>query len=252
MQHFVVHEATYQQLQTLRPSLAVLPWGATEAHNYHLPHGTDTIQAGSIAVESAKLANVNGARVCVLPAIPFGNNAQQLDQVATIHLRTSTAEAILRDVIASLKQQGIHKTIILNSHGGNEFKPLIRDLSQEFKVFIAVMNWWQMSPEFVRGTVEIPGDHADELETSLILHLRPDLVELDKAGPGEKRAFAIPGLSQPGVWTPRPWSRTHPDTGSGNPKLATAEKGKAIFENVSRQIAELLVKIDQTPLETLP
>lgn len=255
MQHDNAHlaaEATYRQLQELRPTLAVLPWGATEAHNYHLPQGTDNIQAVAFAAEAARLANEKGARVVVLPVIPFGNNAQQLDQIATIHLRTDTAEAILRDVTASLQSQSIRKLVILNSHGGNEFKPLVRDLMHKTGSFIAIVNWWQMCPDFVRGVIEVPGDHADELETSLILHLRPDLVMLKQAGAGSRVPFSIPEISQPGVWTPRPWSRSHPDTGSGDPSLATAAKGKAVFEHISRAIADLLVRIDQTPLNRLP
>lgn len=247
-----VQDATLLQLQQLRPTLAVLPWGATEAHNHHLPHGTDTIQARELALGACSLANGRGAKTCVLPAIPYGNNAQQLDQVATIHLTTATAQSILSDVVQSLATQKIRKLVILNSHGGNEFKPLIRDLSHASGSFIAVINWWQMDPQFIRKTIEIPGDHADELETSLMMHLRPQLIDLKNAGPGAKVPFAVPGLSQPGVWTPRPWSRTHPDTGSGDPARATAEKGKKVFDQVTNLIAELLVQIDQTPLEKLP
>jgi len=252
MENPLVQEVTYRQLQAFKPSLAVLPWGATEAHNFHLPHGTDTMQAQALAAEAAKRANQRGARICVLPAIPFGNNAQQLDQIATIHLKTSTALAILRDVIESLKQQNIRKIVILNSHGGNEFKPMVRDICHEAQVIIVVMDWWRMEAEFVRSIIEVPGDHADELETSLIMHLRPELVDLDSAGPGEKRAFAIAELSQPGVWTPRPWSRTHPDTGSGDPRRATANKGHAIFDRIAGKISDLLLRVDQTPLEQLP
>src|SRR5688572_29170987 len=100
---FVLHEANYRQLREYRPAVAVLPWGATEAHNYHLPHGTDVIEATVIAERAAALAHEAGARVVVLPTIPYGNNAQQLDQVATISLRTTTALAILADVARSLK-----------------------------------------------------------------------------------------------------------------------------------------------------
>src|SRR5512132_2268247 len=95
---FVLHEATYRQLQSHRPNVAVLPWGATEAHNYHLPHGTDVVEATMFAEEAARLAHEAGARVVVLPTVPFGNNAQQLDQVATISIRTATALALLSDV----------------------------------------------------------------------------------------------------------------------------------------------------------
>src|SRR5262249_57665412 len=99
-----------------------LAWGATEAHNYHLPHGTDVIEATSIAQAAAALAHARGAKPVVLPAIPFGNNAQQLDQVATISFRTETASAILDDVAHSLTTQGIDRLLIVNGHGGNACK----------------------------------------------------------------------------------------------------------------------------------
>src|ERR1700712_1195847 len=100
---YILHEANYKQLLDLRPNVAILPWGATEAHNYHLPHGTDVIEGTTLAVRAAAIAHDRGGRVVVLPTIPFGNNAQQQDQVATISFSTSTALAILTDVVQSLK-----------------------------------------------------------------------------------------------------------------------------------------------------
>src|SRR6187549_2889827 len=91
---YVLEEANYRQLLDDRPNVAILPWGATEAHNYHMPHGTDTIEASTIAVAAAGIAHAKGARPIVLPPIPFGNNAQQLDQVVTISFSTTTALAI--------------------------------------------------------------------------------------------------------------------------------------------------------------
>src|SRR3954465_10360549 len=99
---FILHEANYKQLLDYKPNVAILPWGATEAHNYHLPHGTDVIEAAAIAQAAAGQAPARGAKPVVLPPIPFGNNAQQLDQVATISFRTETAAAILDDVCHSL------------------------------------------------------------------------------------------------------------------------------------------------------
>jgi creatinine amidohydrolase len=81
------------------------------------------------------------------------------------------------------------------------------------------------------------------METSLLLHLCPEWVKLDQAGNGERIPFAIPSLSQPGMWTPRPWSASHPDTGSGDPNFATAEKGKAFFETICTKVADLLVDL---------
>ena len=80
----ILYEANYRQLLDDPPNVAVLPWGATEAHNYHLPHGTDVIEATAFAERAADLAVERGGKPIVLPTIPYGNDEQQLDQVATV------------------------------------------------------------------------------------------------------------------------------------------------------------------------
>jgi creatinine amidohydrolase len=238
---FVLHEANYQQLREYRPAVAVLPWGATEAHNYHLPHGTDVIEATVIAEHAAALAHEGGARVVVLPTIPFGNNEQQLDQVATISFRTATALAILTDVTRSLKIQGIDRLVLLNAHGGNDFKPLVRDVQVASGVLIVLVNFYQAVPDALAAIFDEPGDHAGEMETSVLLHVCPDWVVLGQAGEGRTVPFAIDALrGTPGVWTPRPWSAVHPDTGCGDPSKATADKGRRYLETVSREVARVL------------
>ena len=142
---------------------------------------------------------------------------------ATIHFRTATAAAILTDVALSLKRQGIDRLLLLNSHGGNDFKPLIRDVQLETGLLIVMANFFQMCPEIEKRVFDNAGDHAGQLETSFLLHVCPELVQLEQAGPGPRIPFAIAALAQPGVWTPRPWSQSHPDTGSGNPASATNE-----------------------------
>lgn len=249
---FVLLEANHCQLTQSPPRVAVLPWGATEAHNRHLPYGTDVIEATLVAEHAATLAAARGARVAVLPTIPFGNDEQQLDQACTISFTTATALAVLRDVARSLVRQGVDRLVILNAHGGNQFQSLVRDVQAEFGVLIVVANFYELAPEVKKSLFELPGDHADEMETSLMLHLRPELVELKHAGPGERVPFAIAALKQPGVWSPRPWSRSHPDTGSGDPSRATAEKGKAFFNAVTECLAELLVDLSNATKGDLP
>jgi creatinine amidohydrolase len=249
---YILHEANYRQLLNDRPRVAVLPWGATEAHNYHLPHGTDVIEATGLAERAAELAYANGAKIIVLPTIPFGNDQQQLDQVATISIRTATAAAILADIAQSLKKQGIDRLIVLNAHGGNEFKPLIRDIQSETGMLIVLINFYQMALESLATVFDEPGDHAGEMETSVVLHLRPEWVAMEQAGSGKGNPFVIEGLKQSGVWTPRPWSATHPDTGAGNPKNATAEKGRQYFEAVAGRIAKVLEALSNAKKGELP
>jgi creatinine amidohydrolase len=255
----VLMEANYRQLLDDKPNVAVLPWGATEAHNYHMPHGTDVYEAQLLAEHAAGAAAKQGVKPIVLPVVPFGNDGQQLDQVATISIGTATAAAILGDVVNSLQKQNIDKLVILNAHGGNEFKPLVRDLQGATGMFIVVVNFWQLIPDVVNeifppgsDASNGPGDHAGELETALLLYLTPDLVALDQAGPGAMNDFALKTLRQSGVWTPRPWSATHPDTGAGDPRKATAEKGKRCFEAMSERVAELLVEVSGASKGQLP
>lgn len=238
----VLLEASYRQLLDAPPNVAVLPWGATEAHNFHLPHGTDVIEATAVAEGAAGIAAGRGGRVVVLPTIPFGNNAQQQDQVATIHLSTATALAILRDVAASLARQGIRRLVIVNGHGGNEFKPLVRDVMLETGTTILVVDFWRVRPAELARIFADPGDHGGEMETSLVMHLRPELVNLSAAGPGRTVPWKLPAQDACGAWTPRPWSRVHPDTGAGDPVAATAAKGAEYFAAVTAALADLLVE----------
>ena len=130
---YLLMEANHRQLSESPPVVAVLPWGATEAHNRHLPYGTDVIEATRIAERAGELAYERGARVAVLPTIPFGNDEQQLDQACTISFTTSTAIAVLDDVARSLIRQGIDRLVILNAHGGNQFQPLVRDVQSKYR-----------------------------------------------------------------------------------------------------------------------
>ncbi len=248
----VLLEANYRQLLERRPNVAVLPWGASEAHNFHLPHGTDVIEATAVAERAADLAAGRGATPIVLPAIPFGNNAQQQDQVATIHLSTATALAVLRDVILSLRRQGIDRLVLLNGHGGNDFKPLVRDLMLESGSLIVLVDFWRVRPDALERIFVEPGDHAGEMETSLIMHLRPDLVVMRQAGPGAALPWKLATIKQANAWTPRPWSHVHADTGSGDPSAATADKGAAYFAAITETVADLLVELSAARKGDLP
>ena len=248
---WILHESNYRQVLACRPTVALLPWGATEAHNLHLPHGTDVIEAVALAEEAAALAVVRGARPIVLPAIPYGNDAQQLDQVATIHLSTTAALAILSDVAASLVRQRIDRLVLVNGHGGNEFKPLVRDVMLATGITIVVIDFWRLVPGLLATTFPDPGDHAGQLETSLLLHLRPEWVA-EGAGSGGRAAVLPPGMGQPGMWTPRPWSQVHPDSGCGDPAGATAERGATFLTAAAGAVADLIVAWGALPPGTGP
>jgi creatinine amidohydrolase len=220
-----------------------LPWGATEAHNYHLPYATDVFEADYIAAESAKLAWQRGAKVIVLPTIPFGVNTGQKDIYLDLNINPSTQFAILNDLIQVLNRQGIKKLIILNSHGGNDFKPLLRELGLKYPdMFLSFSNWFQALDK--AEYFDNQGDHADEMETSLMLHFRPELVlPKEKWGEGKEKKSKIKGFREGWAWTERKWSEISDDTGVGNPMPATKEKGEKYFEAITIKMASLIYDI---------
>lgn len=237
---YILAETTWRTIKSTPYEVAILPWGATEAHNYHLPFGTDVYESDHIAAESARIAWELGAKVIVLPTLPFGVNTTQLDLKLTINMNPSTQAAVLRDVIDSLSRQKIRKLVILNSHGGNDFKQMIREFKPQFPdIFICTVNWYQVLDQ--KGFFEEKDDHAGEMETSVMLQIHPDLVlPLSEAGHGGSKKFKLRGLRERWVWTPREWTKATSDTGVGNPQKATAEKGRHYLAALTQQIAEFL------------
>jgi creatinine amidohydrolase len=239
---YILAETDWKAVSATHFDVAVLPWGATEAHNLHLPYATDTIQAEAVAAAAANRAWEAGARVVVLPAIPFGVQTGQLDIPLCINVNPSTQGALLADIASSLAEQGVHKLVILNGHGGNDFKPMIRELQPDLPVFLCAIDWYRCLD--MRSYFDAPGDHAGELETSVLLHLRPDLVRpLAEAGSGAARTFRIAGLREGWAWTPRQWTAVTDDTGVGDPRPATAAKGERFFADAVARIGHFLAEL---------
>ncbi|MEP6573288.1 MAG: creatininase family protein [Gemmatimonadota bacterium] len=239
---FVLASTTWRTISAATFDVAVLPWGATEAHNFHLPYGTDTIEASAVAAEAARLACTAGARVIVLPAVPFGVHTAQFDIPFCLNLNPSTQALILRDLVANVERAGVRKLVILNGHGDNDFRQIIRELQPETRVFLCTLNWY--AAEDPAPYFDAPGDHAGELETSVMLHLAPDLVlPLDQAGKGTARQFRVRGLRDGTAWAPREWSKVTADTGVGDPAAANADKGARFFAATAARIAAFLADL---------
>jgi creatinine amidohydrolase len=239
---YVLAETTWRTVASTPYEVAVLPWGATEAHNYHLPYGTDTLQCDYLAAEAARRAWEAGARVVVLPTVPFGVQTGQLDIPLCLNLNPSTQAQVLSDLACALSGQGIRKLVILNGHGGNDFRQMIRELQPQVDLFLCAINWYQVVDP--RAHFEKAGDHAGELETSVMRHIAPELVlPLSEAGEGRERKFRIAGFREGWAWAPRQWRQVSADTGVGDPRAASAEKGKRYADAVVERIGTFLVEL---------
>jgi creatinine amidohydrolase len=236
---YVLAQATWEEVRATRYEVAILPWGATEAHNRHLPYGTDNTETESVAIGSAAAAWEHGARILVLPCVPFGVNTGQREIPFCLNMMPATQTAVIRDLLPALEDHGVRKLVVLNGHGGNDFRQIIRELQPTTATVLAQVNWYQVVAP--AGFFTEPGDHAGELETSMMLHLNPALVRpLESAGPGRARAHRIAGFREGWAWMPRPWVQVTDDTGVGDPSRSTAEKGAAYYAAVTAKLGDFL------------
>jgi len=248
---YILAETNWREVKDTKYEVAVLPWGATEAHNYHLPYATDNIQCDYIAAEAARLAWEHGKKVIVLPTIPFGVNTGQHDVKLDMNMNPSTQLAIIRDVMQVLERQKIKKLIILNGHGGNDFKQMVREVGLESPgVFISTCHWFK-AVNWKEYFTEM-GDHAGEMETSVMLHVAPELVlPLSEAGKGNAKKFKIDSLNENWAWAERQWTKVSDDTGIGDPSHASAEKGAAYLEAVIDKLSHLFIEMADANIDDL-
>jgi creatinine amidohydrolase len=229
--------------------VAVLPVGATEAHGLHLPYATDTIQVEAVAERACERAAEQGARVLLLPAIPYGVNENNLGFPWTMSLKPSTLFAVIGDLVDSAEEHAISKFVILNGHGGNEFKPLLRELFRQCSARLFLIDWWTVAREAHDAIFVSSGEHADEMETSLLLHLRPDLVDMAVAGDGATRPPRLQGMGEGWVWIARPWHLLTETSGVGDPSLASHGKGAQFIEAVAAKLADFLVELSAAEVD---
>ena len=248
---YVLAETNWKTVGETDYKVAVLPWGATEAHNFHLPYATDNIQCDHIANESARIAWEAGAQVVVLPCIPFGVNTGQMDIKLCVNMNPSTQFAVLKDVATVVTAAGIDKLVILNGHGGNHFKQMIRELSMTHpELFACQVNWYESVP--LMDFFDEPGNHAGDLETSLIMSMAPSWVRpLDEAGDGAAKTFKIDAFKEGWATTQRAWTKVTEDTGVGNPSAATSEKGEKVFGAICQNIGKFFVDLAKADLSDM-
>lgn len=242
-------ELTLPQLRANMPNVVVLPFAATEPHGNHLPYGTDIIEVQAIATTACGLARQQGANVVALPTIPFGVQTSQQTYPLAMNLNPSTLNQILSDLTESLDNSGVEKAVILNGHGGNDFYMHLKELFGKRKLFLIQVNWFAMCRELQNELFTPGGDHANDMETSLVLHLRPELVEMSSAGPQPTAPFRLAGMRAGWARAPRPWDKYTEDSGAGDPRAATTEKGARFFEAVTKELASFLVDLSHAKMD---
>jgi creatinine amidohydrolase len=246
MRPYILAETHWSDVSDQEFQLAILPWGATEAHNFHLPYGTDNYETEALVYEAARIAWEQGAKVIVLPTIPLGVNTGQSDIYMTLNMNPSTQQSILEDIVESLDGYGIEKLLVVNGHGGNDFRQILREVGANYPdMLLATCNWFQSVDQ--SRIFENAGGHADEMETSLMLYAHPRLVKpLDQAGDGKAKKFSVEALNESWAWTERKWTRCSDDTGVGDPRKANLKKGEQYFREVTAKLGALFISLAET------
>jgi creatinine amidohydrolase len=220
---------------------AVLPLGSTEYHGDHLPFGTDTLVAESLA----EAVSQRVAGMLCLPTLPFGMSRHYASFPLSITLSTETQIHIIKEVIDSLNQQGLRRLLIINGHDGN--LPAIEAATREYRadhseMKIAVLDaWWVTAAELLpKGTFEAWGGlgHAGEGETSIMLKVAPELVNLSRA------RGHIPNLPEH-VQVKWLFKEITPFGVTGDPTKATSEKGILMWNALVDHLVSFIEDMDR-------
>ncbi len=254
MRPWLLADLNYGEVRDRPPfDVAVLPLGATEPHNLHLPYATDTLQVEAIGHRACAKAHGRGARVVLLPTLPFGTETNLARFPLAMNLDPSTVARVVADLVASLAASGVRKCVLLNGHGGNDLKWMLRELYGKTPVHLFACAWYKLAADRHATIFDDAGDHAGELETSMGLFHFPDLVAMEQADPGRLAPSRFEAVNRGWVEITRPWHLLTTNTGAGDPRPATAAKGEALTEAVVTRLADFLEDLAKSPVdETFP
>jgi len=247
-------EANLGQIKESRFEVAVLPLGATEPHNLHLPYGTDVFEGTIVGERICAAAHERGGKVVLLPTIPYGTETNLCDFPLAMNLNPSTLNAVMKDLIESLVQSGIRKVVLLNSHGGNGIKPFLREMYGKTPAQLFLCNWYEVLHDVYFDIFERAEDHAGEMETSFALAYFPQFVNQNEDGSlvadeGATTALRFQALREGWVGITRPWHLLTTNAGAANPHAATAQKGEQMMGVLVDRLATFLVELSAEEID---
>ncbi len=254
MRPWCLAETNYGYTKDNPYEVAVLPLGATEPHNLHLPYGTDVFEATIIGEHICQTAHDRGAKVVLLPTVPFGTETNLQAFPLAMNLDPSTLFQVIKDLAATLEKSGVRKLLLLNSHGGNDMKPLLREMYGKTGVQLFLCNWYQMVADQYESIFTNRDDHAGEMETSFALAYFPELVKRNDQGAlaadsGQASPTRLRAINDGWVSITRPWHLLTTNAGAGNPHAATADKGRKLMALLVERLAEFLVDLSSATID---
>ncbi len=237
-------------------AIVFLPTSATEQHGAHLPVGTDSIILAALINQIAAGEHFDQGSLIFAPQLRIGKSNEHMGFAGTLTFGTQTYYAMLHDIAGAIARSGFRKLVLLNSHGGNTdmLNLISRDLRIDFDLDVFVFDWWFTS-FWAKGLADLKESgkygvfHACELETSLMLHIQPQAVHMELAV-DEDPVACLRDNDYVTVFGPynAGW-KTSDVTRSGvigAPTLATAEKGKRLFDYAVRELMDIISAFAKT------
>lgn len=244
-----LQDLTLKETKKTKFVVALLPVGSTESHGPHVPYGSDAFHSTAVAERVCDAAWRQGCKVLLLPTIPYGVQGNTMGFPYTLNVHQSVLDTLVSEVVHSLEYHGVKRLLIVNGHGGNDFKPLLRSLNGKTKVFVALADWWKVGSDKAREIFEHTGEHADEMETSVDLALVEPLVHLERAGTGRTHISRFEAINRGWVSIARPWHLFTEDSTAGDPRKATREKGEAYLKLVVDRLTDFVVQLGKARMD---
>ena len=254
MRHFILSETNYAYTKANPYEVAVLPLGATEPHNLHLPYGTDVFEGTTVGEKICEEAHNRGAKVVLLPTIPYGTETNMQRFPLAMNVDPTTLFRFITDLVKSCITSGVKKIVLLNSHGGNDMKPLLRELADKIDGQLFLCNWYTVIKDEYGGIFEHDDDHAGEMETSFMLAYYPQLVAKTEKGKlaaddGATARSRFNAINQGWVSITRPWHLLTSNSGCGYPHAAAAKKAHAMMKVLVDRLATFLVELSAAKID---
>ncbi|MCR8724562.1 creatininase family protein [Frigidibacter sp. ROC022] len=238
--------------------VAVLPVGATEQHGPHLPLAVDAaIVNGMVEAVIAKLPA--SSKTLFLPTQAIGKSNEHSRYPGTLTFSAQTLISMWCEIGACVAASGVRKLVLLNSHGGqiSTMDIVARELRVRHNMMVFCVNWFGLGlPSGLYSDHEMQhGIHAGDMETSVMLHLHPELVDMDKAQDfgtlTETFARDFTHISLSGAKPGWQIQDMNPQGAAGNAAAATADKGHQTVEYAADRLVELLAEVEHAPLSWL-
>lgn len=243
-------DLTAPDLRQLAPDrcLVIAPIAACEQHSLHLPVFTDSILCGAVAdgVEAAL-----PGQVLLLPLLWLGASEHHLSFGGTLTATLPTYETLLVELLTPLLRSGFHRILLLNGHGGNidPLRVALRRLDAEFpRAVLTGAAYWELAEAELAALCQGPRKtvgHACEIETAMMLALRPDLVHCDRIADDPDTTPA----SLKGLFWARDFGRRTDHGAVGNPEFADADRGRLMLDAVIRRLEILALELLAIPLQ---